>query len=233
MRIASSLFGCLVALSIGLAPALAYERPHYLSSNAIDLTVILPPPPRPASKAEEDDVAAVAAIQREASPERAAQAIADDEATVRRFAGSVLGPRFTEENAPKTFALLRRVSEEGNAISELAKQKWDRPRPFLVSKQVRSLVAQPTNASYPSGHTTFAYEMAILLGSMIPDKRDVLFERAADFARSRIITGVHFPTDIAAGRSAGTSIAALLLQSESFMKDFVEAKAELRRVLID
>jgi acid phosphatase (class A) len=72
--------------------------------------------------------------------------------------------------------------------------------------------------------------MAIILGDLVPAKREIFFARAADFAQSRIIVGVHFPTDIAAGRSAGTSIATLALQSDVFRKDLAEAKGELRGI---
>ena len=58
--------------------------------------------------------------------------------------------------------------------------------------------------------------MAVILGTMVPEKRAALFARAADYGQSRIIVGVHYLTDIDAGRSAGTAIAALLLATPAF-----------------
>ena len=209
----------------------AFGEAPLLPPGAIDLPTILPPPPVADTKAERDDISTVIAIQAASSPERRAQAVADAEISPERFAGALLGPAFTRANLPKTFAVLRRVAHEGGALSERAKDFWKRPRPFLVDARITSLVPKPPNPAYPSGHTTYAYEMAIVLGAMLPERRADLFARAADYGQSRIIVGVHYLTDIDAGRVAGTAIAALLLDTEQMRADVIEAGGELRAAL--
>ena len=66
---------------------------------------------------------------------------------------------------------------------------------------------------------------------MVPEKRDALFARASIFAESRIIAGVHYPSDVEAGWISGTVISAALIRQPRFESDFAAATAELRDAL--
>jgi acid phosphatase (class A) len=66
---------------------------------------------------------------------------------------------------------------------------------------------------------------------VIPEKSSALFARGREFGDSRVVLGVHYPQDVEAGRFAAIAIATGLLQSSTFLKDFAEAKSELRAVL--
>jgi acid phosphatase (class A) len=66
---------------------------------------------------------------------------------------------------------------------------------------------------------------------MVPEKRDGLFARASIFAESRIIAGVHYPSDVEAGWISGTVVAAALMNQPRFETDFSAATAELRHAL--
>ena len=65
----------------------------------------------------------------------------------------------------------------------------------------------------------------------MPEKRNEIFERANDYAQSRIIGAMHCPNDLEAGRRAGSAMAATLLASPTFMADFKAARAELRKAM--
>ena len=73
--------------------------------------------------------------------------------------------------------------------------------------------------------------MAAVLSSMLPEKRAAIYERANDYALSRVIGGMHYPNNLEAGRRAGTAMAATLLASPTFKTDFEAAKAEVRKAL--
>ena len=73
--------------------------------------------------------------------------------------------------------------------------------------------------------------MAIILAVMVPEYHDVIFERAEDYAFSRIVGGMHYPNDLEGGRIAGTAMAATLLADTQFRQDVQSAKSELRKVL--
>lgn len=58
-----------------------------------------------------------------------------------------------------------------------------------------------TNPSFPSGHTTYAYTDSTLLAMLVPQDFGGMLLRAASYANSRIVLGVHYPLDIIASRA--------------------------------
>lgn len=85
--------------------------------------------------------------------------------------------------------------------------------------------------SYPSGHATVGALMAILLADMVPERRTELFAKGWQFGEARIISGVHFPTDVEAGRILGSVLAELMQQDAQFRVDQGVARRELRAAL--
>jgi len=73
--------------------------------------------------------------------------------------------------------------------------------------------------------------MGILLANMVPEKKTEIFKRSWAYAQNRVIGGVHYRSNIEAGRISGTVIAAMLMKDKNFAQDFAAAKAELRTAL--
>ncbi|MEC8880451.1 MAG: phosphatase PAP2 family protein [Pseudomonadota bacterium] len=61
--------------------------------------------------------------------------------------------------------------------------------------------------SFPSGHTAAAFVMATLLGIFYPVVATLALAFALLVGLSRVLLGVHYPSDIAAGALLGTSCA--------------------------
>ena len=112
-----------------------------------------------------------------------------------------------------------------------AKKFWSRPRPYVTSAEVKPVVSNVTEGSYPSGHATCGYLWAILLADMIPERRDELFARGTRYGMNRVVGGVHYPTDAEAGRLSAAVIAAVMFTTPAFRSDFAAARAELRAAL--
>jgi acid phosphatase (class A) len=85
--------------------------------------------------------------------------------------------------------------------------------------------------SYPSGHATFAYVDAIILADMLPEKAAAIFARADAYAHNRVIEGVHYPSDLEAGRISGSVIDNVFLHNERFIADYEKARVEVRHAL--
>lgn len=84
------------------------------------------------------------------------------------------------------------------------KLQHDRPRPFQIApyygKTVRMIIDDPGTGSYPSGHAYDAWLFSMILTMKHPEHRQH-FERIADrISDSRMIAGVHFLSDLNAGK---------------------------------
>jgi membrane-associated phospholipid phosphatase len=142
-----------------------------------------------------------------------------------------MGPNFRTENLPLTTQLFQHVYQDGNAATLAAKNFFKRTRPFVIDPEIKILVVQPPDFSYPSNHSTFGNEAGILLADMVPENAVAIFARAADYAHNRVVAGVHFPTDVEAGHVAASVIDNTLLHNPRFEADFARAKAEVRTAL--
>lgn len=201
------------------------------SPAAASLSNLLPPPPAAGSTAAQRDLQAVLAAQRARTAQDMAAAKADSERSVFRFTDA-LGLTAQPAALPKTAAFFDRVAKLDKVEAKEAKEFWKHPRPSVVSAQVHALSKEKADDwSYPSGHATFGYSTAVLLANMLPEKRAAIFARADVYGEHRIVMGVHFPSDVEAGKIAGTVIADEILRDPQWQDDYAAARSELRRVL--
>jgi acid phosphatase (class A) len=71
----------------------------------------------------------------------------------------------------------------------------------------------------------------LTLALMVPEKRDQILTRADDYAHSRLVCGVHYPTDPVASKSVAYAMMGVIQQNPQFKKEFEAARSELRRTL--
>jgi acid phosphatase (class A) len=209
-------------------PAATPAAKPYAVAGQVDLTQILAPPPGPEETREEID--ALLRIQRSRTEAETAACIGDQVISVYRFA-DVLGDKFTAENLPKTNALFLRTLATMHVPMEKAQKYWTRKRPPLVDPDIVPVGAVPVTASYPSGHATAGNLMGIILADMVPERAAELHARGVLFGYRRVQAGVHYPSDIEAGRLSAAAIAQNLSQDPEFQADFAAARKELRAVL--
>ena len=87
------------------------------------------------------------------------------------------------------------------------KNSLKRNRPEAALKNFRSIITPSDQFSFPSGHTSAAFLMATLLSSQFPSLLIPLYCWALLIGCSRVVLGVHFPTDILVGSLLGISTA--------------------------
>lgn len=104
------------------------------------------------------------------------------------------------------FAALLLVFAIERPVYYLLKNTLRRNRPFCVLA-IESQVKPSDRFSFPSGHTSAAFAFAIVCMQFFPLLSLPLLLLAAAIGFSRIVLGVHYPTDILMGVLLGIVIA--------------------------
>lgn len=204
---------------------------HFVKPSEFDVAKILPEPPAPGSLAAVADLEAVLQAQAWRTPEQEAWAKFVDQDNPFKHA-SVLGAWFTKDNLPVTAAFINEVTEDVNAVGALTKALHARPRPSQVDARVKPVIALPTTASYPSGHSTRAYAWAAVLAEIFPEQRSELMARAERAAWGRVLAGVHYPSDTIGGRLLAEAVVAKLRTREAFRAAVEKCRAEAAPFLL-
>lgn len=97
-----------------------------------------------------------------------------------------------------------------HAASIVIKRVVRRPRPNDPSVQVN--VSTPSKLSFPSSHATSTTAAAVLLGRLTGLPLPAVL--VPPMLISRLVLGVHYPTDVLAGSALGAVSAAAVLRAE-------------------
>ncbi|SEC07837.1 acid phosphatase (class A) [Rhizobiales bacterium GAS191] len=223
----AALFAAMLFL---VSPGLAGEQP-YVTAADLDLTAFLPRPVQAGSDADKVQLAHVLAVQKAASPDQIALAQADAEESVFDMYSRMFGPPFNPQALPQTTHLFARVGASEDATVDPAKPFFGRVRPFLANTDIQALVKPSKSGAYPSGHSTRVTAVAIILTSMLPEKRDAIWMRASEYMQGRVVGGMHYQEDLDAGSRTGSALAAAIMANPDFKADYPLVRQELRTAL--
>ena len=210
-------------------PAIA-SAPTFIGPDEVPLATLLPPPPADDSAATKAELAAFHVFEGKRSQEEASRAIADNEETLQRFFGG-MGISLDVKSLPLTDLLFRRLANTAGRVVHPAKVAFGRSRPPEIDPSIVPLIKVPRSGAYPSGHATFGALTGQVLARMLPEWASILKARADEYGLSRYIAGVHFLTDIEAGKQAAVLIEAALLKNADFQQALKLATPELRKAL--
>jgi acid phosphatase (class A) len=234
----SKVFRATAALVIVLAIATAatwwFQRDAhtYLSGATAEFVAIFPEPPEPDSAVTRRELDELLDLQSARTAADVADARADRKTEIERFYVALGFPEGAKPELPLLLRLAARVKDDFRPYVRDAKEHFRRLRPYEVEPQLESCIDNVRgDLSYPSGHATFGYVMAYLLREMVPERNSQLIARADEFARHRMVCGVHFSTDVEAGRLGAQWLTAAFTANPEFRKDADAAMAELRAAL--
>jgi len=199
---------------------------HYLEPSAIDIKALLPAPSAEGSPETQKEIELMLEKQKTRTPEEVARAKSEVKLDVFAFA-DVLGPWFTPKNVPSTTVFFQNITEDVRAVTDAAKKDFARPRPYVQDKRIQPAVDLEKSLSYPSGHATRAMVYALVLASLIPEQKEAILARGKQIGDDRVIGGVHFPSDIAAGQKLAQAIYEKLVANEDFQEASVVAQTEI------
>lgn len=140
----------------------------------------------------------------------------------------------TKDAMPNLYTLMHRTLTDAGYATYAAKNKYKRTRPFLVNQQTSCTPNEEAklakDGSYPSGHTAIGWAWALILAEIAPARADVILSRGYAFGQSRVICGVHWQSDVHAGRVIAAAVVAKLHTDPVFCAQLEEAKKELAYV---
>jgi membrane-associated phospholipid phosphatase len=113
--------------------------------------------------------------------------------------------------AARHLALLHAAIDDAVWVADSNKRKHRRPRPTEVDASLTGALPTPSSPSYPSDFAAAAAVASEVLGYLLPSRGEAFAARAADAMRSRLVAGLEYPSDVAAGREIGLKIAALAI----------------------
>ena len=87
-------------------------------------------------------------------------------------------------------------------------KRWTRrPRPYAADRRIRAWVAPLDEFSFPSGHTLHAVAFTIVALAYYPMLAWLLVPFTASVAASRVVLGLHYPSDVLAATGIGSVLA--------------------------
>ena len=91
-------------------------------------------------------------------------------------------------------------------------KRWiRRPRPADAQASLAAFIQPADTFSFPSGHTAAAFMVALIVAAFFPALTGLAYGLALSIGCSRVLLGVHFPSDIAAGACLGSAAGILAL----------------------
>lgn len=104
------------------------------------------------------------------------------------------------------------------AFHDLFVAAWDTKytywqiRPFQLDPGVTPVFTTPNHPSYPAAHATIAGAMETVMGALFPADAAFFGKQADDESWSRLWAGIHFRSDIEAGRALGRKVGNVVLE---------------------
>jgi acid phosphatase (class A) len=225
--------GAVFAIALLAAVAAFAGNDGYLDATREPIASdFLTPPPAPGSAALAEDESVFLRTRALKDSERWALAAHDDDSgpvpLLEDFT-CALGMRLDASNAPHLMALLQRARGDAGVVSVAAKNFFRRSRP-LVGNTRPICVARTgyeTSFAYPSGHATMGWMYALILSELVPDRTSRIAARGRSYGESRVVCGVHWESDVEAGRTMASVLVAALHGDAAFRADLDAARAEI------
>ncbi len=208
------------------APAPYPFPPQFVQVDQIDPRVIAAPPTQN-SVQYRTEIDGIIARQHSLTDADKATLMAEDHITPGMMIDPVLGKDYPEAKFPALYTLLRHAASDAWRLGDHEQDYWHRTRPWLTDNHVEILVSTIKRPSYPSGHSTTNHVWAHILGDLFPDHRDAFFKRAYEIGMHRTLAGVHYPSDVEAGKEFAAVIYAQMEKNPAFDKEYQAASDEI------
>jgi membrane-associated phospholipid phosphatase len=209
-------------LSAGAGPAPGASRPlvaqvepgagawpTWLLGSGADLR--LPPPPdRAATTAEIAELEALAAQRDAAALDRIS--FWDAGAPAYRWNDLIARYQVGKPRSPRVLSLLNVAIYDATVAAWDTKYTYNRPRPAAFKPGLATAIPTPASPAYPAEHAVTAGAAATVLAYLLPADAALFAGWAEEAARSRLLAGTDYPSDVAAGLELGRRVGAVVVE---------------------
>ena len=227
-------FAFLFCFSLIVCTTVCAQNDSFLTKEEVPTgAVFLPLPPTPTEPSFENDRLRYEWGKTMRDTERGRQAVADAEYTLDYFAeiySEPFGVTISEKNTPELYALLKRLLATTSVCNKKSKSRLMRTRPFVQFNEPTPVPKDEAilknNSSYPSGHTTKGWAIALVLAAINPARQDAILKRGYEYGESRVIVGYHYQSDVDAARLITSALINRLHANDDFVQQLQKAKKE-------
>jgi len=198
----------------------------------VPLAALLMPPPKHDSAQTKAELDELVRLQELRTSDQVKHAKEDDHRTLERFLGGI-GIK-VENLSASAKSFFDCIGDSVREATHEVKGTFMRTRPYRLPHNKLHILKTPSDrdsSSYPSVHATYGAAVGLVLAEIIPEKKEAIYRRIHDYAYSRLLSGVHFRSEIYAGEIAGVAIAASLMNKEAFRDQLKDVRAELRKTI--
>ncbi|HLZ18891.1 MAG TPA: phosphatase PAP2 family protein [Smithellaceae bacterium] len=230
--------GCACLTQTSIPSTIKEVRPGILQGylppdKAPNSMTLLPAPPAESSAAFGADQEAFRTTRALVGTPRWTQAVRDaniDFPEAPKAFSCALDTPITKDDTPNLYMLMHRSWTDAVVATLAAKKKYNRIRPFKLNSE-RSCTPDweaklAKDGSYPSGHTAIGWTWALILAEIAPERADAILSRGFAYGQSRVICGVHWQSDVNAGRVLAAAVVAKLHSDPVFRAQLSAAKKE-------
>lgn len=121
----------------------------------------------------------------------------------------ILLPLFSSATGPRATAHMLFVGIVNLLVYKLVKANTRRPRPCNACEEIMRGAVPLDEFSFPSGHTMHAVGFSIVAIAWFPQLTMLLAVFTVLIALSRVVLGLHYPTDVMLGAVLGFLVARL------------------------
>ncbi|MEI6487086.1 MAG: phosphatase PAP2 family protein [Sphingomonadales bacterium] len=218
------------------APAAAPAGGYVSERSPLAMLRLLPPPPAAGSDEEAADRFLYRLSKKGIGKAAWNAAIGQLSVTSPSFTKAVscaLGATLSPQTTPATMTVLRRAGTDLARAVFLAKDHFQRPRPFTTDggkacdPDAAKDGGKALGYAYPSGHAAVGWLWGLILADARPERSAALLAFGKGTGDLRIACRVHWSSDVTSGRLMATALYQQIADTPAYKADLEKARAEL------
>ena len=225
MKFSKSIHGLAMTLFCAGFAALNASQPAVAAVEPDWLTVV-GLYPQPSTGTAQTELAILLWLQNARTPQDVARAESEGRVSLGCFASDIhlrstadAMPKGIEiADFPKTAAVLEQAREDMEPVLAALQNTYLRPQPFVSHPAVQPVLPKPAGFSYPSSHAALGVVYSKILAQLDPGDAMGFTATAKLLGTDRVLGGVHYPSDVEAGRRFGQAFATFWLDQPEHLK---------------